>query len=229
MVILAIESSTEVCSVALSRDGEVIAIKESREGRDHARNVARFADELLRDNNIKADELGCVAVSSGPGSYTGLRIGLSFAKGLCYGANIKLICVNTMEALVAQLQLCGIAINRGEMLAPMVDARRMEVYTQLYNDRAEACGERNAMVVDEGAFADIREQGGGLLIFGDGAEKCREVLPWARYFDVAPSATGVTKVAYEAMKRGDGGDDVAYCEPFYLKDVMITKSKKKFF
>ncbi len=228
-LILSIESGTEVCSVALARDGEVIALRESREGRDHARLVAPFVDELLKECKIEAKELDAVAVSKGPGSYTGLRIGVSVAKGLCYGLNIPLIGVGSLEALtVSAIEKCGASSDwSGAKLMPMVDARRMEVYTQLFNSNGEALSEVSAEIVDENSFAEHRE-GGDLILFGDGAAKCAEVLPWAKLIEITPSASGVAKVAEAKFNRGER-EDVAYFEPFYLKEVVITKSKRKFF
>ncbi len=215
--------------MALARDGEVVAIRESCEGRDHARLVASFADELLRSEGISPKELSAVAVSSGPGSYTGLRIGVSFAKGLCYGSDIPLIGVPSLDALVAH----AIALQgRGELgaahLVPMLDARRMEVYTALYNADGVAEGGVEAKVIDEFSYSDLREGGREVILFGDGAAKCHEVLPWTRLVDVTPSAAGVAKIAHERLLRGER-DDVAYFEPFYLKDAAITVSKRKYF
>lgn len=224
-LILSIDSGTEICSVALSRDGEVIALRESTEGRDHARLVAPFVDEVLGESGVEAKDLSAVAVSKGPGSYTGLRIGVSVAKGLCYGLNIPLIGVGSLEALtqvaIEKYDLCG------AKLMPMVDARRMEVYTQLFDSKGVALNEVSAEIVDENSFAEYREEG-ELILFGDGAAKCAEVLPWARSVEVSPSASGVAKVAQAKFDRGES-EDVAYFEPFYLKEVVITKSKRKFF
>lgn len=224
-LILSIESGTEICSVALSRDGEVIALRESTEGRDHARLVAPFVDEVLKSCGVEAKELDAVAVSKGPGSYTGLRIGVSVAKGLCYGLNIPLIGVGSLEALT-QVAIAKHNLS-GAKLMPMVDARRMEVYTQLFDSEGCALNEVSAEVVDENSFAECRD-GGEVVIFGDGAAKCAEVLPWVKLVEVAPSASGVAKVA-EAMFACGEREDVAYFEPFYLKEVVITKSKRKFF
>lgn len=228
-LILSIESGTQVCSVALSRDGEVLSCRESYEGRDHARLVATYVDELLRECGVAASELSAVAVSQGPGSYTGLRIGVSFAKGLCYGLNIPLIGVSSLESLV---RLAVDALSEDELrcatLMPMVDARRMEVYTQVFDSRGVALGEVSAEVVDENSLSQYKNKEGELILFGDGAKKCAEVLGWCRYIDISASARGVAKVAHEKFERGER-EDVAYFEPFYLKDVVITQSKRKFF
>lgn len=227
-LILSIESGTEICSVALSHDGEIVALRESLEGRDHARLLASFVDELFRENGVEATELDAVAVSKGPGSYTGLRIGVSLAKGLCYGANIPLIGVSSLESLVQEaIERYGETLRiKGAKLMPMVDARRMEVYTQLFDLSGDAMGEVSAEVVDENSFSQLRES--GVVLFGDGAPKCVEVLSWATLIDVAPSARGVAKIAHRKLARSEF-EDVAYFEPFYLKEVVITKSKRKFF
>ncbi len=208
--------------MALARDGEVVALRESAEGRDHSRLLALFVDELLKESGVEASQLDGVAVSMGPGSYTGLRIGVSLAKGLCYGVNIPLIGVGSLEALVAMARSCG--VDEGATLCPMIDARRMEVYTQIFSNGGVT--EVEAKVIDEESFAECRE--GAFVIFGDGAAKCREALPWAEFVEVSPSARGVAIVAEEKLKRGET-EDVAYFEPFYLKDVVITKSKKRYF
>ncbi len=228
-LILSIESGTEICSVAISRDGEVIALRESHEGRDHARLVATFVDELLSECGVKSEQLDAVAVSKGPGSYTGLRIGVSLAKGLCYGLNIPLIGVGSLEALVRMaLESCEAEqLQNGAKLIPMVDARRMEVYMQLFDSEGVALEDVKAEVVDENSFAELRDCG-DVILFGDGAAKCAEVLPWAKFVDIKPSARGVAMIAHEKLARGES-EDVAYFEPFYLKEVVITKSKRKFF
>ncbi len=227
-LILSIESGTDICSVALSRDGEVVALRESREGRDHARLVAKFIDELLKECVVEARQLDAVAVSKGPGSYTGLRIGVSVAKGLCYGLNKPLIGVGSLEVLLHEaINKYDSSVWSGAKLMPMVDARRMEVYTQLFDLDGVALSEVSAEVVDENSFAEYREEG-GLILFGDGAAKCAKVLPWAKFVEVSPSASGVARVAHKKLDNGEI-EDVAYFEPFYLKEVVITKSKRKFF
>lgn len=236
-LILSIESGTAICSVGLFRDGEMLSLRESVEGRDHARMVATFADEIMKEMGVTPADLSAVAVSKGPGSYTGLRIGVSFAKGLCYGAKIPLVGVGSLDALVAnaieQERLEELAIDRdvwrGARLLPMIDARRMEVYTQLFNTSREAEGEVEAKVIDEGSYSDLHSDASrAVILFGDGATKCADVLGWAHYVDVAPSAFGVAKVAEERLQRGEV-EDVAYFEPLYLKDAAVTVSKRKYF
>ncbi len=226
--ILTIESGTEVCSVGVAYNGQIVALRESNVGRDHAKSVAQFVHEVLEECALQVKDLDAVAVGKGPGSYTGLRIGVSVAKGLCYGAGVRLIGVGSLESLVAvAIELSsegGEKILQGDLLAPMVDARRMEVYTQLFGGDGVAKGEVEAVVVDEHTFAN-REN---FVIFGDGAEKCREVLPNAKFIDVSASAIGVAKIAHQKLLNAEF-EDVAYFEPFYLKDVVVTKSKKRLF
>lgn len=224
-IILSIESGTSVCSISITRDGEVLGLRESFEGRDHARQVASFTSELLEECGVKSSELSAVAVSMGPGSYTGLRIGVSFAKGLCHGLNIPLIGVGSLEALVRSAIIkYGDEIPAKATLRPMIDARRMEVYTQRFSGDGEVKSNVSAEVVAEGSFGEDKD----LIIFGDGAAKCVEVVPAAKLLEVTPSAIGVAAVAHEKLKRNET-EDVAYFEPFYLKDVVVTKSKKRFF
>ena len=230
-LILCIETGTDICSVGLSRDGELISLRESDEGRDHARNVALFVDELLRENDIAAEELSAVAVGMGPGSYTGLRIGVSFAKGLCYGLQIPLVAVGSLDSMV---QVAREAHDAGiidvdnwddAVLCPMVDARRMEVYTQLFDAQGQPLNEVKAEIVTEESFKEWRNER-QLVIFGNGAAKCREVLSDATYINVTPSARGLAALAHQRLEAGQT-EDIAYFEPFYLKDFIIIPSKKK--
>ena len=230
-LILCIETGTDICSVGIARDGELMSLRESDQGRDHAKQVAVFVDELLRETGVKPDELDAVAVGMGPGSYTGLRIGVSFAKGLCYGLNIPLLAVGSLEALTdvaIKDYEAGIIQVEGwdeALLCPMVDARRMEVYTQIFNSRCEAQSEVSAEIITEDSFSQWRAKG-KLVIFGNGAAKCQEILPDAIYIDVAPSARGLTRIAHQLFEAGKTVD-IAYFEPFYLKDFVVIPSKKK--
>lgn len=230
-LILCIETGTDICSVGLSRDGELISLRESDEGRDHAKRVGVFVDELLRENDVAPDELNAIAVGMGPGSYTGLRIGVSFAKGMCYGLQIPLVAVGSLDAL-AQVAIedneAGILdVDNWEdaVLCPMVDARRMEVYTRLFDAKGEALSEVSAEIVTEESFAEWRKDR-QLVIFGNGAAKCREVLPDATYVNITPSARGLARLAEQRLQEGKT-EDIAYFEPFYLKDFIVIPSKKK--
>ena len=230
-LILCIETGTDICSVGLSRDGELISLRESDEGRDHAKRVGVFVDELLRENDVAPDELNAIAVGMGPGSYTGLRIGVSFAKGMCYGLQIPLVAVGSLDAL-AQVAIedneAGILdVDNWDdaVLCPMVDARRMEVYTRLFDAKGEALSEVSAEIVNEESFAEWRKDR-QLVIFGNGAAKCREVLPDATYVNITPSARGLARLAEQRLQEGKT-EDIAYFEPFYLKDFIVIPSKKK--
>ena len=230
-LILCIETGTDICSVGLSRDGELISLRESDEGRDHARNVAIFVDELLRENDIAAEELSAVAVGMGPGSYTGLRIGVSFAKGLCYGLQIPLVAVGSLDSMVQvaredhEAGIIDVDNWNDAVLCPMVDARRMEVYTQMFDTQGLPLNEVKAEIVTEESFKEWRGER-QLVIFGNGAAKCREVLNDATYINVTPSARGLAALAHQRLEAGQT-EDIAYFEPFYLKDFIIIPSKKK--
>ena len=232
-LILSIETGTDICSVALSNDGELMALRESSEGRDHAKKVAVFVDELLKETGVQPADLDAIAVGKGPGSYTGLRIGVSFAKGMCYALNIPLIAVGSLDALVQVAREdydAGIIDveesdwNRAS-LCPMVDARRMEVYTQIFDTNGAPQSDVSAEIISEETFADIRSNG-KLVIFGNGAQKCCEVLSDALYISVTPSARGIVALAEQAFQNNQF-EDIAYFEPFYLKDFIVIPSKKK--
>ncbi len=233
-LILCIETGTDVCSVGLAENGQLVALRESC-GRDHARNVAVYVDELLRERDIDADEIDAIAVGKGPGSYTGLRIGVSFAKGLCYGLGKPLIAIGSLDALVevaredAEAGIVDVDDFERATLCPMVDARRMEVYTQLFNGRGEARGEVEAKIIDEQSFAEEIAAAEEFVIFGNGAAKCAGTLSEkVKLIDIAPSARGLARLAQEALDAGRT-EDIAYFEPFYLKNFVVTTSKKKLF
>ena len=230
-LILCIETGTDICSVGIARDGELVSLRESAEGRDHAKHVGVFVDELLRETGIAPDELNAVAVGMGPGSYTGLRIGVSFAKGLCYGLQIPLVAIGSLDALAEvaiednEAGILDVEAWDEALLCPMVDARRMEVYTRLYNAKGEPQSDVKAEIINEESFASVRATK-QLVIFGNGAAKCREVLSDATYINVAPSARGLARLAEQRLQAGQT-EDIAYFEPFYLKDFVVIPSKKK--
>lgn len=230
--ILSIETGTEVCSVALAQDGELISLRESgTEGRTHANNLGLYIDEVLRENDMDADELDAVAVGGGPGSYTGLRIGVSTAKGICYALGRPLIAVDSLRALanIAMEEYEAGIIDLDDpdrtLLAPMIDARRMEVYTRLFDTALTPQGETRAHILTAESFADVFASGRELLVFGNGAQKCAEVLPQARYARIASSARGLVSLAEAAFRAGDFVD-TAYYEPFYLKDFVVKRSTR---
>ncbi|NNU33051.1 tRNA (adenosine(37)-N6)-threonylcarbamoyltransferase complex dimerization subunit type 1 TsaB [Mucilaginibacter sp. S1162] len=226
MTIIQIETATTVCSVALAGDGEVIAFKQLDERNIHAEIITLFIDELINAAGLKYSDIDAVAVSSGPGSYTGLRIGVSTAKGLCFALDKPLIAVETLAAMAQGI------INEGDidadtLLCPMIDARRMEVYTALFDANGGLVKPTSAEIIDDGSFKE-QLQNNKILFFGDGAEKCREVLsanPNAQFVTgFANSATHITKKAAEKF-AGTDFEDVAYFEPYYLKDFLVTQKK----
>lgn len=233
-LILCIETGTDICSVALAKDGEMIALRESDLGKDHARKVGVFTQELLQENGIEPDELDAVAVGRGPGSYTGLRIGVSFAKGMCYALGIPLIAIDSLRSLAAclveEVEAGIVDIEEWDraVLCPMIDARRMEVYAELFDTNLNPRSEVVAEVVDDKSFSEVLLDFRRLVIFGNGAEKCCGILEWADYVNVAPSARGLCAEAERKLQAGEV-EDVAYFEPFYLKDFVVTASKKKLF
>ena len=169
--------------MGIAKDGELLSLRESDEGRDHARKVGVFVDELLRETDIAPDDLDAVAVGKGPGSYTGLRIGVSFAKGLCYGLRKPLVAVGSLDALAEvaredyEAGILAVDGWDGAYLCPMVDARRMEVYAQVFDVEGRPQSEVSAEVVDGGSFPAFRGQGRPFVIFGSGARKCADILP----------------------------------------------------
>ena len=233
-LILCIETGTDICSVGIAKDGELISLRESDEGRDHAKKVGVFVDELFKQTGISPDDIEAVAVGKGPGSYTGLRIGVSFAKGLCYGIGCPLIAVNSLEALAEvaredyEAGIIDVDDWSSALLCPMVDARRMEVYAQVFDTAGNARSEVSAEVVTEDSFADYRKSCGEFVIFGSGAAKCTGVLADSVLADVVPSVRGMAVLAERAFAAGEFVD-TAYFEPFYLKDFVVTTSKKKLF
>ena len=233
-LILCIETGTDICSVGIARDGELISLRESDEGRDHARQVGVFVDELLEEMGLQPDDLDAVAVGKGPGSYTGLRIGVSFAKGLCYGIQKPLLAIGSLDALTEvaredyEAGILDIEDWDDAVLCPMVDARRMEVYTQRFNSQGESESEVSAEIITAESFMAERASERPFVIFGNGAKKCEEVLSGAQWVSVAPSARGLVRLAEEAY-AAEKFEDIAYFEPFYLKDFVVTASKKKLF
>lgn len=225
-VILALETSTAVCSVALARDGEIIAIRENREGRSHATLLTVFIGEILNEAKLKPEELDAVAVSIGPGSYTGLRIGLSAAKGFCFSANKPLIAVPTLQAMAwnAVKMLDQQKILPPYCLLPMIDARRMEVYTAVFDNTLKAVMPAHSLILDDASGRDMEKYMPGYY-FGDGAEKARKVLSsnnHLHFMDVIPSAAGVLGIAFEKFRNKEF-EDLELSEPFYLKEYIAGR------
>ncbi len=226
-----IETATQVCSVGVSRQGETIALKESDEKNIHAARVTLFAEEVCRQAGLKMDELTAVAVSMGPGSYTGLRIGVSAAKGFCYGLDIPLIAVPSLQAMAygARLTVMENGYPEGDILfCPMIDARRMEVYTALYDHEGIMVRDTEAMIVGEGSFANEREDH-TICFFGDGAEKCKNVLDHKRMIFLEGNFNSAVNVAVLAHRKFINAEfeNLAYFEPYYLKDFIAGKPRVK--
>jgi tRNA threonylcarbamoyladenosine biosynthesis protein TsaB len=219
--ILSIETATKNCSVALSLNGETIACKEiSDAGYSHAEKLHVFMEEIVKENKLAFQDLSAIAVSQGPGSYTGLRIGVSAAKGLCFSLNIPLIAIDTLETLAKRL-----IVGKG-LILPMLDARRMECYTAFFDSNHKKTREIKAEIIDENSYNDIDET---IHVIGDGAVKCQAVLTDKKFIFhdgiEFPSANDMSGIAFEKYKKSDTVD-VAYFEPFYLKDFMMTTSSK---
>ena len=225
--ILNIETSTNVCSVAVSQDGSCIFNKEDHEGPNHAVILGVFVQEALSFIDSHAIPLDAVAVSCGPGSYTGLRIGLSMAKGICYGRDVKLIAIPTLELMCVPL-LLGEKINEeNALLCPMIDARRMEVYSQFFDRALNEVRSISADIVENNTYDDILAQQ-PVYFFGNGAEKCHEVLTHHNAHiikGIVPLAKNMYPLAEKRMAN-EQIEDVAYFVPFYLKDFVAKEAKK---
>ena len=220
--IILIETSTALCSVALAEEGNIVAYRESSAPKAHASLTAVFIQEMLSERGLTTADCDAVCVSMGPGSYTGLRVGVSTAKGLCFGSGKPLLAVGTLDTLVAQ------ADSDARFIIPMVDARRMEVYTAVFENGIQLT-ETAPVIIDENSFAEYLEQGPCLFI-GDGAGKCADVIrhPNASFCQCWPKASSMLSPAAAAYKE-KRFEDVAYFEPFYLKEFVATVSKKKLF
>ena len=242
--IILIETSTALCSAALAENGVITAYRESSVPKAHASLTAVFIQEILNERGITINDCDAVCVSKGPGSYTGLRVGVSTAKGLCFGSGKPLLAVGTLDTLVALAMemIPGQAgndwndWNDWKYIIPMIDARRMEVYAAVFEisgqngyDSATQITETAPMIIDENSFADILNKGACLFI-GDGAGKCADVIrhPNAHFLQCHPKASSMPVPAINAYKE-KRFEDVAYFEPFYLKEFVATVSKKKLF
>ncbi len=223
-LILNIETATDVCSVGLSRDGLPIVRKDASGTFQHASQITLLVQACANAADVRLNDLDAVAVSAGPGSYTGLRVGTSTAKGICYALDKPLLAIPTLQALAHSAHLQQ---QKDALYLPMIDARRMEVYTAIFDADNRALTETEAKIIDETAFSKWRDQGKRIYFLGDGAEKCRAVLSHA-YFEYLPvlcSADHLAALAEEAFQHQQFVD-VAYYSPFYLKPPNITKSKK---
>lgn len=224
--ILSIDTSTNVCSVAVSHDGCCVFDKEEHSGPNHAEKLGTFVDEALSfidDNNLHLD---AVAVSGGPGSYTGLRIGVSMAKGICYGRNTKLLAIPTLELLAVPVLLHHEEIEENALIVPMIDARRMEVYAQVFDRSLKTIRPIHADIVDEKTYQEYLDKG-PVYFFGNGAEKCMKVINHPN----AHLITGIEALAKNMLPLAEKRiaeekfEDVAYYVPFYLKDFVAKEAK----
>lgn len=225
--ILNIETSTNICSVAVSQDGAVIYQQQDEKGTSQNVSLGCFVDKALSFIDSHAIPLDSVAVSCGPGSYTGLRIGVSMAKGVCYGLNIPLIGIPTLEVLCVPILLHQEELPENALLCPMIDARRMEVYSGIYDRALNLVKPISADIIDENSYVDFMEKQ-PVYYFGNGMDKCKDKIkhPNAHFIDgVVPLASMMFPLSEKAVAREDY-KDVAYFEPFYLKEFIATKPKK---
>jgi tRNA threonylcarbamoyladenosine biosynthesis protein TsaB len=229
MLFLCIESATPVCSVALLTEKGVLEEKSSSEKNAHSRVLTVFIQELFEAHNLDVGDLTAVSVSKGPGSYTGLRIGVSAAKGLCYAGNIPLIAINTLASMASgMIRQKGLHYPKETLYCPMIDARRMEVYSALFDASGKEIRETRAEIIETGSFdAELKEH--SVVFFGDGADKCSSLI-------TAKNATFISGFQHTASNMADRVlekyanqqfEDVAYFEPFYLKDFVAGISKVK--
>lgn len=221
--ILCLETATTNCSVCVSFDGKVISAKEENTTNySHAEQLHVFISEVLREADLKLSDLDAIAVSKGPGSYTGLRIGVSAAKGLCFSLNLPLISIPTLESMAHQIKL-----EKNEIVIPLIDARRMEVYSSVFDDDHKEIRETKAEIIEESSFQDYRVFDKVWLV-GNGAEKCKVVLGTNKKFEFDSSLfPSANEMAYLAQKKFEANqfEDVAYFEPYYLKDFILQQKK----
>jgi len=235
-LILNIESSTTVCSVALAVNGKVISKRENHDEKTHAKSLTIYIEEVLNESKIRYNQLDAISVSKGPGSYTGLRIGVSVGKGLCYALDKPLIAINTLQlmcfSIINKIASKEIFIDNFDntILLPMIDARRMEVYTGLFNSEGKKVREIAAEIITQNSYSEVLEKN-KLLFFGDGAQKVNEIIKHPNFKfipDIYPLAQNMVALSeeYYAIKKFE---NTAYFEPFYLKDFVATIPKKNIF
>jgi len=225
--ILYIETATQVCSVSISHNGTLVAIRESSIANSHSEMLSTFIGEIMNETNLELKDLDAIAVSMGPGSYTGLRIGVSSAKGLCYSLEKPLIAVSTLQSMANGMS--NLISDDKAILCPMIDARRMEVYASLFNVKNEELREIKAEIIDENSFNEYLNSH-PVYFAGDGAEKCKEILSVhqnAKFIDeFVISSKDMIEIAISKFAKKDFVD-LAYFEPFYLKDFIADPSRVK--
>jgi len=228
-LILQIDTSTTICSVALSENGQTLQVLDLDEPNAHAAKLTILIAEVLKQTNRTIQDLSAVAVSMGPGSYTGLRIGVSTAKGLCYALDIPLIAINTLEALFLGYKE-QFGLTAGDAYLPMIDARRMEVYTAVYDHNAALVKATSAEIIDFDYFNELLLNYNRVHLFGSGADKFEDLFNATDRVNVLSgfddSAAFLSTLAFDKFQRKEF-EDVAYFEPFYLKDFLVTTAKKK--
>jgi tRNA threonylcarbamoyladenosine biosynthesis protein TsaB len=235
-LLLNLETATTVCSVSLAKNGQLLSLKEINGDYSHAENLTVFIEDVLKEADLKLSAVDAIAVSKGPGSYTGLRIGVSTAKGLCYSLDKPLIAINTLQHLSSGIQnliangsiSLSFGEGRGEVFyCPMLDARRMEVYCAIYDSSLNEIKPTAAEIIDEHSFSALLEKN-SIVFFGDGASKCKSFLSQHKNAifidDVVPSAKDMIVFSEDAFTKKKF-EDVAYFEPFYLKDFVAGKKK----
>ena len=232
--ILNIESATPLCSVSLAKEGRVVSIRETLEEKSHARLLSVYIQEIMDELGMEVSDLDAVAVGKGPGSYTGLRIGVSTAKGICFGADLPLLAINTLQIICNQLimnsdlPIRALLKESSTIICPMIDARRMEVYYALFNNYCEELSAPVAKIIDNQTFLSYLEKH-NIIFTGSGMSKCKEILdhPRALFIDnIHPSTVSLANLSYKAFRKNEFVN-LAYFEPFYLKDFIGTVPKNR--
>lgn len=224
-IILSIETATPVCSVALHQEGKILGLYELYSEKSHSEQLSVLIEQICKQNNITLKEISAVAVSQGPGSYTGLRIGTATAKGLCFALQKPLVAVNTLEAMVWQISDW---VEKDALLCPMIDARRMEVYCLLANREKEIIEPTQALVVEESSFEKYLS-GQKIIFFGNGASKCKDILKHKNavfWENLHPSARSIGQIAWQKYQSAEF-ENIIYFEPYYLKDFIGVQPTKK--
>ena len=224
-VILNLETSSTNCSVCLAKDGVILAMKElNSENYSHAEKLHVFIEEVMNEAALKMQDLEAIAVSKGPGSYTGLRIGVSAAKGLCYALDVPLVSVSTLKSMASQLK----SVDEDALVIPVLDARRMEVYSAVFDNHLNQVRETKAEIIDEQSFEEYIGST-SVHFLGSGAEKIKGIFNSDNltfHLDVVPSAKEMALISFDKFKNKDF-EDVAYFEPYYLKDFVLQTKKEK--
>ncbi len=224
-MILNIETATQICSVSLSKGKEIIALRENDEKNSHAVQLSVFIEELLKTSGVSRKEIKAIAISKGPGSYTGLRIGVSTAKGLAYGLGVPLISVSTLQAMAYGVS-SKLDCAPNSLFAPMIDARRMEVYSAFYDSNNQLVKGISADIIDANSYVEFLNSN-PIYFFGDGASKCKEIIVHENAHFIEnfnPSASFMADSSHEKFEKGEF-ENLAYFEPFYLKDFVAIKAK----